>query len=138
MTRTRILLLVGLATLVVILGATFYVLHRSRTSAASTTASQASTTAPIAGAAPAAFIPRTPPQGWKEYDNTAYHFSLFYPDDLSLDDHVQPDGEHTAVFDDPAGNKGFQVFIVPYSGTQITQSRFSSMTPAASCKTRPT
>jgi hypothetical protein len=124
MTRTRILSLAGIAILIILLGAAFYVLKQAPASAANGTAPQASTTAGITAAAPAAFIPRTSPQGWKEYDNSTYQFSLFYPDDLSLVDHVQPDGEHTAVFDDPAGNKGFQVFIVPYTGTQITQSRF--------------
>jgi hypothetical protein len=124
MTRARILSLVGFAILLIILGSVLYFLKQAPASAANATAPQATSTADIPAAAPAAFIPRTPPQGWKEYDNTTYNFSLFYPDDLSLADHVQPDGEHTAVFDDPAGNKGFQVFIVPYTETQITQSRF--------------
>jgi hypothetical protein len=116
--------LVGVTTLIIIIGATSYALQRAHTSTATTAAPQASTTSNIPAAAPAAFIPRTPPQGWKEYNNATYDFSLFYPDDLSLADHDEPAGEHTAVFDDPEGNKGFQVFIVPYSGTQITQDRF--------------
>jgi len=122
--RTGILSAVGVATLIIIIGATFYALQRAHTSTATTAAPQPSTTSNIPAAALAAFIPRTPPQGWKEYDNATYDFSLFYPDDLSLTDHDEPDDEHTAVFDDPAGNYGFQIFVAPYAGTQITQDRF--------------
>ena len=133
MTRTRLLSLVSVATLVIIiLGSVFYFIKQAPASGASATAPQASSTPDITAAATAAFIasqaplanPRTPPQGWKEYHNDTYQFSLFYPDDLSVADYVGQGGEQTTVFDDPAGNYGFQVFVMPYAGTQITQSRF--------------
>jgi hypothetical protein len=123
-TRTGILSAVGIAALATIFGATSYVLRGAHAPIAGAPAPQASSTADTPGVTPAAFVSPTPPQGWKEYNNATYDFSLFYPDDLSLADHDEPAGEHTAVFDDPEGNKGFQVFIVPYSGTQITQDRF--------------
>ena len=133
MTRTQIFSFVVIAILLV-LGVASYLFLRPSASPASATAQEASSTA---GASPSTTSPEmsltdssAPPAGWKEYSNPAYHFLLYYPPDLALTEHVEPGGEHTAVFDDSSNNYGFQIFIVPYSGTQITQARFNLDEPS--------
>ena len=76
--------------------------------------------------------PRTPPAGQQEYHNLTYGFSLFYPDDLSLATKYGADnpGGVTLGFDDPTGDKGFQIYITPYSGTEISRVEFVADDPS--------
>ena len=39
-------------------------------------------------------------------------------------------GAFTAAFQDPTTNEGFEVYVTPYSGTQITQARFKLDEPS--------
>jgi hypothetical protein len=74
--------------------------------------------------------PRTPPRGYTEYQNTTYGFSLFYPSDLSLSVSNGGGDSETIVLQDVKTVRGFQVFIVPYSGTQVTEQRFLEDEPS--------
>lgn len=73
---------------------------------------------------------RTPPAGYTEYRNEHYRFALFYPNDLSVKVYDEGGGASTVVFQDVAAAQGFQIFIVPYSGTQVSEERFKEDEPS--------
>ena len=73
---------------------------------------------------------RAPPAGFKEYRHLTYHFSLFYPDDLSLKEYKENGMAFTVTFQDETGEKGFQVFVVPYGESQVTDGRFKTDVPS--------
>ena len=81
---------------------------------------------PVAEAA----VLRTHPEGTREYHSAAYHFSLFYPQELSAAEHPAPNGTMTVTFQNVDEVKGFQIFIVPYSGSQISMARFKEDIPS--------
>ena len=91
----------------------------------STSSLQASTAAsgPLAG-------PRPAPAGYKEYRNTTYRFSLFYPQDLTLHEYDEGGGASTITFENAKTVQGFQIFIVPYGGTQVSTERFNKDAPS--------
>jgi hypothetical protein len=76
------------------------------------------------GALPPLAATRTPPAGFLEYRNTKYRFSLFYPTTLAVKSYDEGLNSSTIVFQNPQEGLGFQVFIVPYGETQVTQERF--------------
>lgn len=78
------------------------------------------------GASPA---PRTPPAGQLEYHNVQYGFSLFYPQKLSVK-RYDDRGATTLVFQSVDPPEGFQVFVVPYSGTTVSAQRFAMDEPS--------
>src|SRR3989344_6886771 len=95
----------------------------------------ASATGTVA-AAPAGPIagPRQAPAGHKEYRNTTYRFSLFYPQDLTLHEYDEGGGASTITFENAETVQGFQIFIVPYAGTQVTSAQFKGDVPSGVMK----
>jgi hypothetical protein len=85
-------------------------------------APQATSSAPVG--------PRTPPAGYTEYRDTTYHLSLFYPSELSLKTYDEGGGAATIDFQNVQKGEGFQIFIVPYSGMQVTAERFKEDEPS--------
>lgn len=75
-----------------------------------------------------------PPSGYTEYKNTEYKFSLFYPPELEVREYEEAGGAHTTTFEDVTGKKGFQVFITPYSESEITPERFRMDVPSGVMK----
>jgi hypothetical protein len=73
---------------------------------------------------------RTAPAGYSEYRNTHYHFSFFYPNDLSVKTHDEGRGAFTIVFENIQSAQGFQIFIVPYAGNSISSERFVKDEPS--------
>mgnify|MGYP001610874267 CR=1 FL=1 len=75
---------------------------------------------------------RAVPAGEKEYYNPQYKFSLLYPNNLTAAEHDEGAGAMTIIFeyDDKKTLEGFQVFIVPFSGSQITDDRFKQDIPS--------
>lgn len=69
------------------------------------------------------------PDGYKEFRSDFYRFSLLYPDDLSVREYRGPDTTLTVSFDAKDG-KGFQIFVVPYGGDQISGQRFKLDVPS--------
>jgi hypothetical protein len=67
---------------------------------------------------------RIPPSGWKEYRNTAYAISFFYPEGLAVKEFKESGSAMTVTFEDMAGGKEFQMFIIPYALEEITPERF--------------
>jgi hypothetical protein len=91
---------------------------------------------PVANAPAASQLqtPRTPPQGHKEYRTDKYHFSLFYPEYLSVSEFDEGAGASTITFQSVEKAEGFQVFIVPYGEPQITDEQFKKDNPSGVMK----
>ncbi|MDO8567000.1 MAG: hypothetical protein Q7R58_02510 [bacterium] len=75
-------------------------------------------------------VGRTPPAGTKEYQSTAYHFSLFYPSELSVVERAEGGGATTITFQNVEKAEGFQIFVVPYSEPQVSARRFRQDVPS--------
>jgi hypothetical protein len=67
---------------------------------------------------------RLVPEGWSEYNNISYHFSLFYPEELIVKERPEKDGASTIVFQNVDKGIGFQIFVLPYREKQISEERF--------------
>src|SRR3989344_4274840 len=74
--------------------------------------------------------PRTPPLGFKEYRSETHRFSVFYPETLTVESFDEGAGASTIVLQDPEAGQGFQVFVVPYSGVQVSTERFRRDAPS--------
>lgn len=77
---------------------------------------------------------RTPPSGFQEYWSGRAHFSIFYPNGLSVKEYNEKTGGFTVTFQEEKGDKGFQVFATPYSEVQITPERFKMDIPSGVIK----
>jgi hypothetical protein len=89
----------------------------------------ATTSSMVAGAfasqdSPITITPTPLPDGMMAYKNPQYHFTLAYPKELSVQEYAENGGGRTITFQNAANDKGFQIFITPYTGTQIDQKRF--------------
>src|SRR3989344_5715107 len=60
------------------------------------------------------------PYGLKEYRSTAYDFSLLYPQDLVVKEHIEGGNAITITFQNVKKQDGFQIFIVPYEESQVS------------------
>lgn len=99
-------------------GATLWLLYPH---ARSQTASETPVVAPNA---------REIPDGWKEYRNSTYLFSVLIPEALAVRAFEEGAGAASITFEHAADGKGFQVFIVPYSGNTVSAERFRSDVPS--------
>jgi hypothetical protein len=70
------------------------------------------------------------PEGLREYQSTMYHFSLLYPQELSVAETAEGGGASTVTFQNVQEVKGFQIFIVPYAEAQISDARFKEDEPS--------
>jgi hypothetical protein len=70
------------------------------------------------------------PAGTEAYMSNAYHFSLFYPDDLSVSEKELSGSSEVILFQDEADQQGFQIFVTPYAGEKITEQRFEMDEPS--------
>ncbi len=68
--------------------------------------------------------PRRAPVGYKEYQSATYHFSLLYPESMTVRTYKEKGAAMTVVFEEPFGERAFQVFVVPYAAKEITRERF--------------
>jgi hypothetical protein len=78
--------------------------------------------------------PVAPPEGFLAFKSQQYGFTLYYPPTLQVKEYAEAGGAHTASFEEPGGAKGFQIFVTPYSGDQITQERFHGDVPSGVMK----
>lgn len=71
----------------------------------------------------------------KEYQNVRYGFSLLYPSDLAVGAFDEGGGASTVTFQNIEKGEGFQIFSVPYEGTQaMSEERFRHDVPSGVCK----
>ncbi len=75
-----------------------------------------------------AAIPQPP--NTNAYQNDTYHFSLYYPDDLSVSKQPGASSSIVVLFDDRTTGQGFDIFIVPYDQPKITQQTFQMDEPS--------
>ena len=68
--------------------------------------------------------PRVAPAGQTVYQSDHYHFSLFYPTELAQKIYDEGGGASTIVFQNPQDALGFEIFVVPYSDSQVSKARF--------------
>ena len=69
------------------------------------------------------------PKGWQEYKSELHGFSLLYKDDLVVKTFDEGGGASTITFENASSSVGFQIFVVPYGETQISQERFLKDSP---------
>lgn len=74
--------------------------------------------------------PRKAPTGYREYRNEQYRFAFFAPQDLSTQAYDEGGGAATYTFQNVQTAQGFQIFAVPYGGTQVSQERFRKDVPS--------
>jgi hypothetical protein len=84
----------------------------------------------IPGVTTTAIPPREAPDGAKEYHNYTYHFSLFYPDTMTVQEYKEKGTALTVVFQSTIDDKTFQIYIQPYGETQVTPARFKLDEPS--------
>lgn len=77
-----------------------------------------------------ASLSRAVPIGWKEYRNDIYAISFFYPEGLDVKEFKESGSAMTITFEDEAGGKEFQMFVVPYLRNDITPERFQMDVPS--------
>ena len=70
------------------------------------------------------------PAGYKKYQNTKYGFSILYHEALSQKEIDEGGNASTIVFQNPEEGKGFQIFVVPYNGEQVSEERFRQDIPS--------
>ncbi|TSC70213.1 MAG: hypothetical protein CEO12_528 [Parcubacteria group bacterium Gr01-1014_46] len=73
---------------------------------------------------------RVTPTGMHEYISDAYSFSVFYPEELKVDERSEGEGATTITFQNIKDGKGFQIFILPYFNSQVSESRFRKDIPS--------
>ena len=86
-----------------------------------------------AGSADAGVLDSTPrqaPEGMREYRDEAHHISLFYPAGLTFKKYDEGKGAATITFQNAATAQGFQIFVVPHNGTQVSKARFVQDIPS--------
>ena len=127
----RIFLLLIMVIAVIALGAgVFFFLHVSPGPAGA--GMQATTAAVQVVAADSKYPPRDIPAGSKEFRSDLYDFSVLYPGSLTAAVRDEGSGAATITFqyDDKKEIEGFQIFIVPFAGGQITDARFKEDIPS--------
>lgn len=102
---------------------TAYVFYNALPKNTEHTVSAAVTTIPT-------YQPRTPPHAMREYRSVRYGFSLFYPEAMGVTEQDEGQGAMTVTFEDAASRQGFQIFIVPYNDTAISDERFLQDVPS--------
>ena len=70
------------------------------------------------------------PDGYMPYSNSQFHFSVYYPPNLQLHTYHEDGGAFTVALQDPTTNAGFEVYVTPFSGTQIDAARFKLDEPS--------
>lgn len=73
---------------------------------------------------------RIAPAGSKLYASSKYGFSLLYPNSLAVHEYDEGGGAMTITLQNPQDAKGFQIFVVPYSGSQVSEARFKEDEPS--------
>jgi hypothetical protein len=68
--------------------------------------------------------------GAREYRNAEYHFSILHPEGLRINERAEGGRATTITFQNVEKGTGFQIFITPYEGTQVSEDRFKQDIPS--------
>jgi len=115
--------IVGVCFFVLVAIGVFYLSYKKQPVIAPDTPAIATMTTEAAGA-------RTVPDGWREYQNIAYRFSLLHPQGLEVKEYPEGGNALTLTFQNVKEQKGFQIFIVPYEEPQVSEERFKRDLPS--------
>ena len=74
-------------------------------------------------------LPVAPPAGYYVYRSLLLHFELTYPDTLTKRVFSNANTS-TFTFEEDEGDKGFQIFVVPYKGDTVSEERFKMDVPS--------
>ncbi len=74
---------------------------------------------------------RIPPEGFEEYRSQSYRFSLLHLPSIAIKEFDEGGGAGTITFEDLEHAQGFQIFIVPYAETTISDAQFKKDVPSA-------
>jgi hypothetical protein len=74
--------------------------------------------------------PPIPPDGFKEYRNDEFGFSIFYPGQFEPREFIEHGPELTVLFQSGEGEPGFQIYLAPISEDQISPERFQRDMPS--------
>lgn len=121
MTRTHLTSFIVLGVLVALCAAIVY--YDAPRGVGEHTASAAATSIPKTP-------PRTPPEGFREYRSERYGFALFYPEEMGVTEQDEGQGAMTITFEDASARHGFQIFVVPYNKSSISDARFMQDVPS--------
>lgn len=72
---------------------------------------------------------REVPEGFREYRSGKYRFSVLYPEDLVVVEEESSATSHTLVFQNQETGFGFQVYLLAYEGSTISEDRFLQDVP---------
>jgi hypothetical protein len=75
------------------------------------------------------FDQQEPMDGHKRYVSHLFRFSLQVPEEFGLIEFSEGDTT-TLVFESPGGERGFQIFVVPYKEPQVSAKRFNMDVPS--------
>jgi len=125
--RTRTAAYIGVLAVAGIVVAGFFFSQKHATSVSNSSAGDVFSTAGDSSTSTSVSIiseSEQPPPNTNAYQSDAYHFSLFYPDDLSVSEQPEPGDSMVVLFKDPSSGQSFDIFITPYDEPKITQARF--------------
>jgi hypothetical protein len=133
--RKRIPIYIGILVLAALACAGFFLLSHEQAAPVSTipggdvfvATGDVSTTTAVVSIASGSI---QPPPNTKIYQSDAYHFSLYYPDDLAVSEHPIAGGSMVVLFQDKTSGDGFEIFVTPYGEPKITQQRFEMDEPS--------
>jgi hypothetical protein len=94
---------------------------------ATQTISQQSSTGPDT---PPSDCAQTSGDSCAEFSSSAYHFSLFHPQKQSVQTYDEGAGAQTITFQDVTDGSGFQIYVLPYTDTQVSEQRFKLDEPS--------
>ena len=110
----------------VMLGAGFFVLSRESDDEASQSNSSEKISALTFEKEEQEIIPAS----YKKYQNAKYGFSILYPETLAQKEIDEGGNASTITFQNPAAGEGFQIFVVPFQGEQVSEERFRRDIPS--------
>ncbi len=130
--RKNISTLLGVASVVALLAGLFFLRASYLSDSSQADSTSVFQVTPVAVAKPDTDVSpsRPAPAGFSEYHNATYHFSLFYPQDLSAREYKEVGTAMTVTFEGPFSDRGFQVFVVPYGEKRVTPERFKTDVPS--------
>lgn len=73
---------------------------------------------------------RTPPEGHREYRNEKQRFAFFYPTSYEVKVFDEGRGAITVTMQSVKDARGFQVFVVPFGGSVVTDERIKIDLPS--------
>jgi hypothetical protein len=123
--------LIGIGLMFLLAGAGIF-FYQYRSGAATYMADAASSTGATVIATES--VPPVIPTGYKEYKNDQYHFSVDYPEGLAPQEFHDSGPGLIVSFQSGAGQEGFQIYVAPVNGTQVTPERFKLDEPSGVMK----